>query len=152
VESLRLLDGVVDIYMPDCKFWNVETAALYTRAPDYPQVMQEAVREMHRQVGDLELDEAGLARRGLLVRHLVMPGLEEETRGILDFLARKISINTYINIMDQYRPCHRAFEYQVINRPLRAEEYERAVAAAGELGLHRLDQRDWKKLFRLLGL
>lgn len=150
--TLRLLEGVVDIYMPDCKFWNKETAALYTRAGDYPEVMREAVREMHRQVGDLVLDEEGVAVRGLLVRHLVMPGHLDETREILAFLARDISARTYVNVMDQYRPCHKAFQFEKIKRPLRVEEYEQALAMARECGLSRLDQREWKRIFRLLGL
>lgn len=152
LEGLRLLDGIIDIYMPDCKFWSSETAARFTRARNYPAIMQQALKEMHRQVGDLVIDDVGLARRGLLVRHLVMPGHLEETREILCFLAREISPDTYVNVMDQYRPCHRAMEFDLINRPLRAEEYEQAVAMAGECGLHRLDQREWKKFFRLLGL
>lgn len=151
-ETLKLLDGIVDIYMPDCKFWTGETSRLYTRAKDYPLVMQKALLEMHRQVGDLVIDANGLARRGLLVRHLVMPGHLDETRRVLDFLAKEISTNTYINVMDQYRPCHKAFEFEKINRPLAAEEYEEALAIAKELGLRRLDQREWKKFFRLLGL
>lgn len=150
--TLRLLEGVVDIYMPDCKFWSTETASLYTKAGDYPEVMREAVREMHRQVGDLLLDEEGIAVRGLLVRHLVMPGHLDETREILAFLARDISPETYVNIMDQYRPCHRAFQHDRINRPLRAEEYDQALSLARECGLQRLDQREWKRFFRLLGL
>jgi len=152
VETLLLLEDVVDIYMPDCKFWSAETSRLYTRASNYPEVMRRAVKEMQRQVGDLVIDEAGLARRGLLVRHLVMPGHLEETREVLCFLAREISADTYINVMDQYRPCYRAHEFDQINRPLRMEEYEQALAAAKECGLHRLDQREWKRLFRLLGL
>jgi len=150
--TLHLLDGIVDIYMPDCKFWHQETAAMYTRAKDYPAVMQEALREMHRQVGDLVIDESGLARSGLLVRHLVMPDHLDETRGVLEFLAREISTETYVNIMDQYRPCHKAYEYERINRPLEPEEYRQAIALAEEVGLQRLDQREWKRLFRLLGL
>lgn len=150
--TLRLLEGVVDIYMPDCKFWKNETAALYTTAGDYPGVMREAVREMHRQVGNLVLNEEGIAVRGLLVRHLVMPGHLDETREILAFLARDISPETYVNVMDQYRPCHKAFAYEKINRPLQAEEYEQALSMARECGLSRLDQREWKRIFRLLGL
>lgn len=150
--TLRLLEDIVDIYMPDCKFRTSETAGLYTRADDYPQVMQEALKEMHRQVGDLAIDDSGLAWRGLLVRHLVMPGHLEETQGVLEFLAREISPETYINIMDQYRPCHEAYAFEKINRPLTPEEYEQALNYARTLGLHRLDQRDLKNLFRLLGL
>ncbi|MHB8790075.1 MAG: radical SAM protein [Desulfobulbaceae bacterium] len=150
--TLRLLAGIVDIYMPDCKFWATETAARYTCAPNYPAVMQQALKEMHRQVGDLQLDDAGLAWRGLLVRHLVMPGLLSETRTILEFLAREIGPATYVNIMDQYRPCHQAYDDATINRPLRQEEYVQAMAMAAEMGLRRLDQRDWQGLIhRLLG-
>ena len=151
-ETLLLLDNVVDIYMPDCKFWTSKTAKLYTRAKDYPDVMQKAIKEMHRQVGDLEIDKNGLAYQGLLVRHLVMPGHIDETREILEFLAREISTETYINIMDQYRPCYNADKYDRINRSLSTEEYEQAISIAGENGLQRLDQREWKKIFRLLGL
>jgi putative pyruvate formate lyase activating enzyme len=150
--TLRLLEGVVDIYMPDCKFWTRETASLYTRAGDYPEVMRSAVAEMHRQVGDLVLDGENIAVRGLLVRHLVMPGHLDETREILNFLARDISPETYVNIMDQYRPCHRAFQYDRISKPLLPEEYEQALSLARECGLHRLDQREWKRFFRMLGL
>ncbi|GAB4339511.1 MAG: radical SAM protein [Desulfobulbaceae bacterium] len=152
VETLRLLEGVVDIYMPDCKFWSEETARRYTRAKNYPGIMRDALREMHRQVGDLVIGEDGIARRGLLVRHLVMPGHLDETKKILCFLAGEISRDTYVNVMDQYRPCHRAGEFETISRPLAAEEYRRAVAMAEECGLHRLDQRDWKRFFDLLGL
>lgn len=149
--TLRLLAGIVDIYMPDSKFWTAEAAARYTNAEDYPAVMQTALKEMHRQVGDLQIDEAGLAWRGLLVRHLVMPGLLAETRGVLEFLAREIGPETYVNIMDQYRPCHQAYGDDTINRPLCAEEYAQALAMAKELGLQRLDQRDWLRLLRHLG-
>lgn len=152
VAALRLLEGVVDIYMPDCKFWTSETARLYTKAKDYPEIMRKAIKEMHRQVGELVMDEEGLARRGLLVRHLVMPGHLKETRGVLAFLAREISTETYVNIMDQYRPCHRALEYDNINRPLQADEYQQALALAKEYGLHRLDRREWKTLLRRLGI
>ncbi|MDD3620133.1 MAG: radical SAM protein [Desulfobulbaceae bacterium] len=150
--ALSLLEGVVDIYMPDCKFWTRETSSLYTRAADYPEVMRQAVREMHRQVGDLVLDEEGIAVRGLLVRHLVMPGHLDETGEILTFLARDISPRTYVNLMDQYHPCHKAFRYEKIKRPLSADEYEQALSLARECGLSRLDQREWKRFFRLLGL
>ena len=150
VPTLRLLEGVVDIYMPDCKFWTAETAARYTNAADYPEVMQEALKEMQRQVGDLQIDQDGLAWRGLLVRHLVMPELPAETRGVLEFLTRTIGPATYINIMDQYRPCHQAYSDVTINRPLRADEYVQALAMAEEFGLERLDQRNWQRLFHRL--
>lgn len=151
-ETLRLLDGIIDIYMPDCKFISSATAAKYTHAPKYPRAMKEAVLEMHRQVGDLQINNQGMAVRGLLVRHLVMPGHLDETEGILDFLAREVSIKTYINIMDQYRPCHQAFGMKPINRALSPDEYEQALKMAEKKGLRNLDQRDWKKIIRMLGL
>ena len=150
VEALALLDGVVDIYMPDCKFFAAEAAATYTRARDYPQIVQEALREMHRQVGELKVDERGLAVSGLLVRHLVMPGSLADTKAVLRFLAEEISRDTYVNIMDQYRPCGQASKYKELSRALLPDEYEQAMEMARELGLHRLDQRDWPRLLRRL--
>jgi putative pyruvate formate lyase activating enzyme len=146
--TLRLLDGVVDIYMPDFKFWNQATAKRLAGAADYPERAQQAIREMHRQVGDLQLDSQGLAQRGLLVRHLIMPGGLDETEKILNFLAQEISPNTYTNLMDQYRPCGRAEEFPTINRPLQAEEYQTALAMAAKAGLTRLDKRDWQRLIK----
>ncbi len=140
-DTLRLLDGVVDIYMPDLKFWDPAVSRRLAHAEDYRQVATEAVRQMHRQVGDLELDQHGLARRGLLVRHLVMPGGLEETRQILRFLAREISPDTYVNVMPQYRPEAFASRVESIHRPLSAEEYGEALEMAREEGLRRLDRR-----------
>lgn len=142
LESLRLLDGVVDIYMPDFKLWDPALAARYLKARDYPAVARAALREMHRQVGDLETDENGIARRGLLVRHLVMPGLPQETEAILAFLA-SLSPDTYVNVMDQYYPAGKvsAERYADLNRRLRRDEYRRAVDAARAAGLWRLDKR-----------
>jgi putative pyruvate formate lyase activating enzyme len=141
VETLRLLDGVVDIYMPDLKFWSPEVSARLANAADYREVACAAVREMHRQVGDLEVDPTGLARRGLLVRHLVMPGGLEETRQIMRFLAQEISPDTFVNIMPQYHPAGQAARYASINRPLVIGEYRQAVAIAKEEGLWRFDRR-----------
>ncbi len=152
VETLRLLDGIVDIYMPDCKFSTASTGRLYTQAENYPEQMRLAVLEMHRQVGDLKVDDSGIAYRGLLIRHLVMPGHLDETRGIVQFIAENISADTYLNIMDQYRPCHRAFGLEPINRSLSSAEYSQALKLADQAGLKRLDQRDWKKIMDLLGL
>ncbi len=151
VETLQQLEGIVDIYMPDFKFWSGESAARYARAPDYPEVARRALVEMHRQVGDLVLDDAGVARRGLLVRHLVMPGGLDETREIFCFLARNISTATYVNVMDQYRPCGMAFRYPPLDQRLKNEEYQEALQLAGEAGLHRLDERDWLRIMRKLG-
>ena len=140
LEALALLDGVIDIYMPDLKYARAETARRYSRARDYAAFSQAAVKEMHRQVGDLLMGADGVAQRGLLIRHLVMPGLLEETAAVLRFIADELSRNTYINLMDQYRPCYRAFEYPPLDRPLDRREYLRAVAMAEDYGLTRLDR------------
>jgi putative pyruvate formate lyase activating enzyme len=139
-EALALLDGVIDIYMPDMKYGDSATARKFSHVRDYWKVNRAAVREMHRQVGDLVLDERGIARRGLLVRHLVMPGGVSGTETVLRFLAGEVSRNTYVNIMDQYRPCYRAFEHPPLDRPLRRDEFAQAIAAAERLGLQRLDE------------
>jgi putative pyruvate formate lyase activating enzyme len=141
LEGLRLLDGVVDVYMPDFKFFSADTARRWAHAEDYPEVAARAIREMHRQVGDLVIDERGLARRGLLVRHLVMPGGLDETRQILRLLAREISPDTFVNVMGQYHPEGRAGDDPVLARPLSPREYRRALAIAEEEGLTRLDRR-----------
>jgi putative pyruvate formate lyase activating enzyme len=141
LESLRLLDGVIDIYMPDFKFWDPNVAKWAVKAADYPEVARQAIKEMHRQVGDLVIGSDGLARRGLLVRHLVMPNGLAGTREIMRFLAQEVSPNTYVNIMAQYRPEGRADRYELINRRITREEFAEAVRAAYEAGLWRLDQR-----------
>ncbi|RME83599.1 MAG: radical SAM protein [Caldilineae bacterium] len=145
LEMLRLLDGVIDIYMPDMKYADARIARKYSRIKDYPRVNQAAVKEMHRQVGDLQIDEQGLARRGLLVRHLVLPNNLAGSEEILRFLAEEISRNTYLNIMDQYRPAYRAHHYPELARTLHSAEYEAVVAKARELGLTRLDQRRFRR-------
>ena len=141
LEALALLDGVIDIYMPDMKYGDSATAKHYSHVTDYWERNQDAVREMHRQVGDLATDEKGIARRGLLVRHLVLPGGLANTEKVLEFLSREISKNTYLNLMDQYRPCYRAREYPPLGRPLTAGEFEEALALAKKHGLRRLDRR-----------
>ena len=141
VETLTLLDGVVDIYMPDFKFWDGEAAERYCGAPDYVARAREALREMHRQVGDLRLDDRGIAVRGLLVRHLVMPGDAASTGEVMSFLAGEISPDTYVNVMDQYRPCGGARNTPEINRRITGAEYRQALEAARRAGLHRLDDR-----------
>ncbi len=142
-ESLRLMDGVVDIYMPDFKIWEPAVALKYLMAAGYPEAARRAILEMHRQVGDLVLDENGLARRGLLVRHLVLPGGIAGTRDIMEFLAREVSPHTYVNIMDQYHPAWKAASggYREIDRPITEQEYQEAISAARLAGLHRLDDR-----------
>jgi putative pyruvate formate lyase activating enzyme len=139
LEALALLDGIVDIYMPDMKYGDAELARKYSKVRDYVPANQAAVREMHRQVGDLVVDRRGIARRGLLVRHLVLPGGVAGTDRVLEFLAREVSRATRVNLMDQYRPCYRADEYAEIDRPITREEYRRALAAAARLGLRTVD-------------
>ncbi len=139
--ALALLDGVIDIYMPDIKYADEDIAKKYSKIPHYPSVNQAAVKEMHRQVGDLVLDDHGIARRGLLVRHLVMPNELAGTAKIARFLAQEVSPDTYINVMGQYRPCHKASQYPELNRPPTRRELEKAHQAVHDAGLHRLDQR-----------
>jgi putative pyruvate formate lyase activating enzyme len=140
VETLRLLEDVVDIYMPDAKYSDGRVAARLSGAEDYPQRMQAAIAEMYRQVGDLQIDERGLAQRGLLVRHLVLPNHLAGSEEIMQFLAN-LSSDTYVNVMAQYRPCYRAGEVREISRRLTVAEYRTAVQAALDAGLHRLDER-----------
>ena len=141
VETLQILDGVVDIYMPDFKFWDEKWSEKFCKAADYRKIATAAIKEMHRQVGDLVMDESGIAVRGLLVRHLVMPNGVANTRKIMEFLAEKISKDTYVNVMDQYHPCGKAMWDPMINRRINKAEYAEAVRFAREAGLHRLDSR-----------
>jgi putative pyruvate formate lyase activating enzyme len=141
LEGLALLDGVVDIYMPDMKYGSNEPAALYSRAPDYVSVNRSAVKEMHRQVGDLVLDDDGIAQRGLVIRHLVLPNGLAGSESVLRFIADEISPRTYVNIMSQYRPCHRAPSIPALARRLMPEEYDEARNIARRFGLKRLDPR-----------
>lgn len=134
VETLKLLEGIIDIYMPDAKYASPRWAKKFSGAKDYPQVMQAALKEMHRQVGDLVI-ENGIATRGLLVRHLVMPNNVAGSKEIIDFIADEISPNTYINIMDQYYPCYRASEFEEINRRITYREFQEAYTYAQEKGL-----------------
>ncbi len=137
LEALRLLDGIVDIYMPDMKYGDSDSAHRFSHVRDYLAVNQQAILEMHRQVGDLVLDDRGIAQRGLLVRHLVLPDNVSGTDRVLAFLADEVSRDTYINIMDQYRPCYRADENPPLDRRPRHRELSRAFAWARDLGLHR---------------
>jgi putative pyruvate formate lyase activating enzyme len=138
MQALELLEGIVDIYMPDMKFGTDEAAGAYSRTKDYVEVNRAAIREMHRQVGDLEFDERGLAVRGLLVRHLVLPGGLGGTEQVLEFIAREISQATYLNLMAQYRPCYRADECPPLDGPLLLKEYKAARALCDRYGLWRL--------------
>jgi len=139
LETLRLLDGVVDVYLPDLKYADGEAAERYSAAPDYPAVARAALREMHRQVGDLELDASGLAVRGVLVRHLVLPNGLAGTLSSMRFLAAELSPDTYVNVMDQYRPCFRAHEHPELARRATAAELEHATQAARRAGLRRVE-------------
>ncbi len=138
LETLRLLDGVFDIYMPDFKYGDAEAAKKYSNVDAYPEVAKAAFREMHRQVGDLSMDGRGIARRGLLVRHLVLPNNLAGTAEVVRFLA-DLSEDTYVNIMAQYRPCYRAHEYPLLARRPTRPELEEALHLARAAGLHRLD-------------
>ena len=139
-KTLALLDGVVDIYMPDMKYSDEPTARRLSKVKDYPAVNRTAVAEMHRQVGDLRMDERSIALRGLLVRHLVLPAGLAGTAEVVRFLA-KLSRDTYLNLMDQYRPCYKAHEFPELNHRITPAEYAEAVCLAEEAGLHRLDNR-----------
>jgi putative pyruvate formate lyase activating enzyme len=139
LSTLEILDGVVDIYMPDLKYTDAEPAARYSGAPDYPEVVRAAILEMHRQVGDLEIDERGVARRGLLVRHLVLPDGLAGTREAMRFLAGEVSRDTYVNVMSQYRPCHQVHADASLGRRITDREYREALGEAREAGLTRLD-------------
>jgi putative pyruvate formate lyase activating enzyme len=143
LESLELLDGLIDIYMPDFKYWDAAMARRYSRVPDYPEVARRALKEMHRQVGDLVLDARGVARRGLLVRHLLMPDNVAGTEEVMNWLVRELSPHTYVNIMAQYHPAGRVSwqEFPEINRRPTRAEYAQAVTAARRAGLTRLDGR-----------
>jgi putative pyruvate formate lyase activating enzyme len=139
LDTLRLLDGIVDIYMPDMKYADAETGWQLSSAKGYPAINQGAAREMYRQVGDLVMDAHAVAQRGLLIRHLVLPENLAGTAEIMRFVAEHISSNTYINIMDQYRPCYHAGDFAKLNRRISRQEYERAIQAAEQVGLTRLD-------------
>ncbi len=145
-ETLLLLDGVFDIYMPDIKFASPEPAGEYCDAADYPEAARRAVKEMHRQTGDLVLDDRGIALRGLLVRHLVLPAGLAGTREVMRFLAGEVSKNTYVNVMDQYYPCGNVSHQSPLSRRITHEEYEEAIGAAREEGITRLDNRERLRL------
>lgn len=136
VDVIRLLNGIVDIYMPDIKYGKAESAKRYSNAPDYFERCKEAVEEMYRQVGDLKVNSKGIAEKGLLIRHLVLPDNLAGSEEVLKFIAG-LSKNTYINIMDQYRPCGKAYLYPEINRRPAFEEFKEVIKIAKSLGLHR---------------
>ncbi len=140
LDTLKLLDGIADIYMPDMKYGDSTIAHQYSGVNDYAEFNRTAVKEMHRQVGDLQIDDQGIATRGLLVRHLVLPHGLAGTKRIVEFLAREVSPDTYLNIMAQYHPCHRAGDFPPLSRAVTREEYLEAVTLALHNGLKRLDQ------------
>jgi putative pyruvate formate lyase activating enzyme len=139
LHAIQLLEGMVDIYMPDFKYSDPAVAKKYSGAENYPDAAKAAIKEMHRQVGDLLIDKRGIALRGLIVRHLVLPGGIAGTSEVVKFIADNISKNTYLNIMDQYHPCHKAFDHPPLDRRLTSQEYADAVQAAEDAGLKRMD-------------
>jgi putative pyruvate formate lyase activating enzyme len=139
VDTLKILDGIVDIYMPDFKYANPDVAMKYSKAKDYPSVAKAVIKEMHRQVGDLVMNGRGIALRGLLVRHLVLPEGLAGTEQIARFLVEEISPNTYTNIMAQYYPCYQVVKSPPLDRRVTTEEYKKGVKVALEAGLKRLD-------------
>lgn len=139
LEAIKILDGVIDIYMPDFKYSDPEMALKYSKAKDYPQVARAVIKEMHRQVGDLIIDERGIALRGLLIRHLVLPEGIAGTGEVVRFIAEEISKDTYVNIMDQYYPCYKAFEHPPLDRRITTREYSEAINLALRAGLRRID-------------
>ena len=141
---LRLLDGVIDIYMPDMKYSYPDTARRYSKIRNYPQINRAAVKEMHRQVGDLIIDQKGIAQRGLIVPHLVLPEDIAGTGETVRYLCDEISPNTYFNLMDQYHPAYKSHLYPELHRRLTDHEFQAAVDAARSAGLSRLDQRKSK--------
>jgi len=138
VETIALLDGIMDIYMPDMKYSDLKVAQRFSGVEDYPRINRLAVKEMHRQVGDLVTDKFGIAVRGLIVRHLVLPDRLAGTDTICRFLSEELSPNTYLNIMAQYHPCYHAFDIPELSRPVSPEEFNEAVKIAGGYALQRL--------------
>ena len=136
-QKADLLDGVIDIYMPDIKYSSNEEALRYSGVKGYWESTKEAVREMHRQVGDLRIDARGVAQHGLLIRHLVMPGNLAGTARVAEFIAKEISRDSYVNVMDQYRPCFKASRIPELSRPVTSSEYLHGVAQARRAGLSR---------------
>lgn len=138
-ETIRLLDGIFDIYMPDAKYGDDRIAGELSGAPDYTSYMKDSILEMHRQVGDLVTDDRGIAVRGLIIRHLVLPGGYAGSDEVFRFIAEEVSRDSYVNIMDQYRPCWKVFEsgYEELKRGITREEYRDAIECARKYGLHR---------------
>ncbi|MDD2550137.1 MAG: hypothetical protein PHD00_08600 [Bacteroidales bacterium] len=135
VETLRLLEGVIDIYMPDFKYSSAGFGKRYSKVVDYPERAKEAMIEMDRQVGGLKVDDRNIAYRGLLIRHMMLPGGLEDTKGVLEFTKRELSADVLVNLMSQYYPCHKAFDYKEISKRLDLMEYQEAYDYGGKLGL-----------------
>ena len=137
LESIKLLDGIIDIYMPDVKFADRKAAEKYAQAPDYPEVVKKALKEMHQQVGDFYINKEGIAERGLLIRHLVMPEGLAGTRNLMHFIATEISPHTYVNVMSQFHPEYKAFDYPELSRVITHQEYSEAIDSTKKEGLHK---------------
>jgi putative pyruvate formate lyase activating enzyme len=137
IEVIQLLDGVVDIYMPDAKYMDETYSKAFSNAPDYPEILKKVLKEMHRQVGDLKINSRGIAERGLLIRHLVMPHGVASSESVLKFIAEEISVHSYVNIMEQYRPEYQADEYSEIDRRITHKEYSEAIQVAKRFHLYR---------------
>jgi putative pyruvate formate lyase activating enzyme len=139
-ETLKILDGIIDIYMPDMKYSDERTAEELSGIKSYPTINQAAIKEMHRQVGDLKTEEDGIAIRGLLIRHLVLPHGLAGTKETMKFIAEDISPNSYVNVMAQYHPCYKAFQIPQLAKPLSRQEFLEAIELAKRAGLNRLDR------------
>ncbi len=140
IETIKLLEGIIDIYMPDFKFWDSEISKLLCNAKDYPEKAKKSLKEMQRQVGVLETNDQGIATKGVLIRHLVMPNNFAGTKDVMKFIAEKISNESYVNIMPQYRSCYKAYNVKEISRAITVEEFEEAVFYAKEFGIEKLDK------------
>ncbi len=137
VETLRLLDKIIDIYMPDIKYSSNEMAMKYSGVSNYWDIVRKAIKEMYLQVGDLKISPSGIAKRGLLIRHLVLPNDIAGSKKVLDFIAKEISTESYVNIMDQYRPAYLAHQFRELNRSITEKEFYEVISYAKDLGLHR---------------
>jgi putative pyruvate formate lyase activating enzyme len=138
LETLKLLDGIVDIYLPDAKYSDDEIAKKYSNAPNYFKIMKSAIKEMHRQVGDLVINEEEIAVQGLIIRHLVLPNGLAGSEKIFEFISKEISKNTFLNIMSQYWPAYKAHQYPEISRRITKEEFQEAINLAKKFGLKRI--------------
>jgi putative pyruvate formate lyase activating enzyme len=148
LESLKWMEGIVDIYMPDFKFFTVEHGKIYSKAADYGEVAKRTIKEMHRQVGNLVMDDRGLAQRGILIRHLVMPAGVADTSRVMQWIAVELGVQTYVNVMAQYYPVHKTGKHPEIDRRIDQTEFLEAVQLAKAAGLKRLDERSINQMLR----